>query len=248
MKPLVVLDIETTGTDKTGGDWIVQFAAIKVNRETNKMIDKLNLFIRPEAENYTMSISAFIKHRIHPDQLKDKPTFRQVANQIYDFIKGCDILTYNGVNFDLPFLMNEFAKVGIKFLPTDYVCYDSYKEEARRNGNKLSEAFKRYCGRSMEDAGLTAHDGFSDVKACYAVFRHQNETSEVQPENVLTDDNTLVMGEFNGNQEIMMNIGRYRDVPLKILKVTDPSYLTWMLSTNISEKTRDIINKIANED
>ena len=99
----------------------------------------------------------------------------------------------------------------------------------------------------MEDAGLTAHDGFSDVKACYAVFRHQNETSEVQPENVLTDDNTLVMGEFNGNQEIMMNIGRYRDVPLKILKVTDPSYLTWMLSTNISEKTRDIINKIANE-
>ena len=60
MKPLVVLDIETTGMDKTGGDWIVQFAAIKVNRETNKMIDKINLFIKPGAENYTMSISASI--------------------------------------------------------------------------------------------------------------------------------------------------------------------------------------------
>ena len=229
MKPLVVLDIETTGMDKTGGDWIVQFAAIKINRETNKMIDKINLFIKPEAENYTMSIGAYLKHRIHPDQLKDKPTFRQVAQQIYDFIGDCDILTYNGISFDMPFLMSEFAKVGIKFLPTDYVCYDAY------------------CGRTMEDAGLTAHDGFSDVKACYAVFRHQNETAEVKPEKLLTDDDQLVIGEFNGNDEILMNIGRYRTVPLKIVKATDPSYLTWLLSTNISSKTREIINKVINE-
>lgn len=247
MKPLVVLDIETTGMDKTGGDWIVQFAAIKVNRETNKMIDKINLFIKPEAENYIMSIGAYLKHRIHPDQLKDKPTFRQVAQQIYDFIDDCDILTYNGVSFDMPFLMSEFAKVGIKFLPTDYVCYDAYKEEVRRHGNKLTDAFERYCGRTMEDAGLTAHDGFSDVKACYAVFRHQNETAEVKPEKLLTDDDQLVIGEFNGNDEILMNIGRYRTVPLKIVKATDPSYLTWLLSTNISSKTREIINKVINE-
>lgn len=246
MRPLVVLDIETTGTNKDGTDWIVQFAAIKVDTDTNKMIDKLNLYIQPEG-SYTMSIGAYIKHGIHPDQLKDKPTFRQVAKQIYDFIGTCDILTYNGVSFDMTFLMNEFAKIGIKFLPSEHVCYDAYREETRRNGNKLTDSFTRYCGRTMEDAGLTAHDGFSDVKATYAVFRHQNETSVVQPEQLITDDDILVTGEFNGQQEILLNIGRYRTVPLKIVKVTDASYLTWLLGTNISQKTRDIINKVLNE-
>ena len=246
MKPLVVLDNETTGTNKDGSDWIVQFAAIKVDRDTNKMIDKLNLYIQPEGP-YVMSIGAYLKHNIHPDQLKDKPTFRQVAQQIYDFIGTCDILTYNGVSFDMTFLMNEFTKVGIKFFPSEHVCYDAYKEETRRNGNKLTDTFTRYCGRTMEEAGLTAHDGFSDVKATYAVFRHQNETSEVLPEQLITDDDILVNGEFNGQQEILLNIGRYKTVPLKIVKVTDTSYLTWLLSTNISQKTKDIINKVLNE-
>lgn len=246
MKPLVVLDIETTGTDKTN-DWIVQFAAIKVDREANKMIDKLNLYIRPNTDSYVMSIGAYIKHGIHPDTLVDKPTFKDVALSIYNFIDDCDILTYNGVSFDLPFLMNEFARAGIEFLPSKYTCYDAYKEESRRNGNKLAEAFKRYCGRTMDEAGLTAHDGFSDVKATYAVFRHQMETQEVLPEKLITDDNILVSGEFNGQETILMNIGRYRDVPLQIVKMTDRSYLTWLVSTNISKKTKEIINNVLNE-
>ena len=246
-KPLVVLDIETTGTDKNT-DYIIQFAAIKVDRDTHKMIDKINLLIRPDTTNYVMSIGAYIKHRIHPDTLKDKPTFKEVANQIYQFMEDSDILTYNGVSFDLPFLMNEFARAGVVFEPSKYVCFDSYKEETRRNGHRLEEVFTKYCNRTMEDAGLTAHDAFSDVKACYAVFRHQNEKAEVKPEYLITDDNILIEDDFNGNKEVILNIGRYRTVPLKLICKTDPSYITWLLSTNICKKTREIINNVINEE
>jgi DNA polymerase III subunit epsilon len=239
---LNVLDIETTGTNKTA-DWIVQFAAIKVDTEPNKIIDKINLLIRP-AESYVMGIGAYIKHHIHPDTLKDKPTFKEVAQQIYDFLNKDAILTYNGVSFDLPFLMNEFSRAGIPFKPSDYVCYDAFKEEQRRHSNKLEDAFTRYCGRTMEDAGLSAHDAFSDVKACYAVFRHQNETASVQPEELLTDDNMLTLQEFNGEKIPAFSFGRYKDVPISVVKQVDPSYITWILSTNICEKTRRLLTSV----
>ena len=241
-RPIVSLDIETTGTDKNK-DWIVQLAAIKIDTMHHKIIDSINILIRPDGD-YVMSIGAYLKHRIHPDMLKDKPTFKEVAKQIYDFIGNNDILTYNGISFDLPFLMNEFRRAGINFLPSTHVCYDSYKEETRRHGNKLSEAFERYCGRTMEQAGLTAHDAFSDVKACYAIYRHQNETQEVCPESICTDDNMIVMSNIDGNDVPVINFGRYRDVPVSMVKAVDPSYITWMLSSGVCEKTRKILTEI----
>lgn len=242
MKPLVSLDIETTGLDKNT-DRIIQFAAVKFDRENKKNLGELNLLIRPDDPQCIMSIGAFIKHGIHPDKLKDKPTFKEVAQQIYSFINGCDILTYNGVYFDLPFLMNEFKRAGIDFLPSEYKCYDAYKEECRRNGTHLVDSFKRYTGKTMEEAGLAAHDAMSDSKACLAVFYNQCKAAEVQPEQMLTDDDMLVMADFNGSSEVTVNFGRYKGVPLKILKVADPSYITWMLSTNISKKTRDLLKQ-----
>lgn len=102
MKPLVVFDIETTGLDKKK-DYIIQFAAIKYNLETNEKLGQINYFIQPSG-NYTMSIAALAIHRITPKFLSDKPFFADVALEIYDFMKDCDILTYNGLNFDAPFL------------------------------------------------------------------------------------------------------------------------------------------------
>lgn len=245
MKPIVALDIETTGTDKTN-DWIVQFAAIKVNRETNKIIDKINLYIKPASPSYKMGIGAYLKHGIHPDILADKPTFKEVAPQILAFISGCDLLTHNGNSFDLPFLMNEFARSGFKFSPSEFTTYDSYREEARRHSNKLTDAFTRYCGRTMEEAGLKAHDAFSDVKACYAVFRHQNETAEVKPEEIFVDDNALYEDEFNGSKEVFFSFGRYRDVPVKLIIQTDRSYINWFLNSGVCDKTKKIVYDLLN--
>lgn len=241
-KPLVVLDLETTGTKRSGEDWVIQFSAIKIDTEQNKIIDKINEYIRP-AGNYVMHINAYLAHRIHPEFLQDKPTFADLAQRIYDFLQGCDILTYNGVAFDLPFLTVEFKRVGIDFRATDFVCYDAYKTEARRNGNKLHACFERYCGRTMEEAGLQPHDGLSDVKATYAVFRHQNEIEPVEPEEVLTDDDMFVWGEYEGEKVILINTGKYKGCPIDILKTIDRQYLIWMQSTNICENSRKIIAK-----
>ena len=102
VKPLVIPDIESTGLNKET-DHIIQFAALKVDRTTGKLIDSINLYIRPIG-SYTITIQAYLRHHIKPEDLADKPTFPEVAQQIKDFFhyhvrnKHINILNTNDIH------------------------------------------------------------------------------------------------------------------------------------------------------
>lgn len=246
MKHLVIFDLETTGVDRIGPtDWVVQFSAIKVDRETNKMIGTINEYIRPDG-NYVMTIGAYLAHHIHPDFLQDKPTFKELAPKILEFINGCDLLTYNGVQFDIPFLQKEFRRAGIEWHPTDVTCYDSFVTECDRYGLKLEQVFHKYCGRTMEEAGLQPHDGLSDVKALYGIFRHQNDEAPVEPQKIITDDNYINYVDYEGEKVLALTFGKYKNIPLDIVCTCDRSYLVWVLGIGVCEKTQEIINDVLN--
>ena len=243
MKPLVSYDIETTGLDKTK-DQIIQFAAIKIDTQKHKILDSKNIFIKPVG-NYSISIQAFFKHGITPEFLKDKPHFKDVAQEIFDFFIGCDVLTYNGCSFDNLFLIAEFGRVGVVWDPTNFVNYDAFLTEKRRNGNTLEDSFKRYCGKTMSEAGLSAHNALSDVKATYAIFRHQNEIEPVEAEKILVADNTVALMEFKDNIEACFTLGKYKGIPVKYVNNIDPNYIQWVLSekSGFSTSTKNFIQK-----
>jgi DNA polymerase-3 subunit epsilon len=242
---IVVLDIETTGTDKQN-DRIIQLSCIKVDSKMHKVVDTLSTYIQPEG-SYTVGLGAYLKHGIKPDMLKDKPHLKDIAQDFLNFIKGCDLLTYNGLSFDLPFLMIEFKRCGIEFNPMSYRCIDAYKEELRRHPNNLEGTFERYCGKTMEQAGLKAHDALSDVKATYAVFRHQMQEGECKYEDMITEDDGIQMMDFNGNQEACFTFGKYRQVPIKIVCQVDPGYITWYLSKpDTVPSARSLLTQIFN--
>ena len=88
---IVVFDIETTGLDKSK-DFIIQFAGIKLDTNTNKIIAEKNFYIKP-AGQYNISLSAYYKHGISAKFLEDKPYFKDVANEIVEFFKDSAILT-----------------------------------------------------------------------------------------------------------------------------------------------------------
>ena len=244
MKPLVSYDLETTGLDKSK-DQIIQFAAIKIDTNKHKILDSKNIFIQPVGK-YSITIQAFFKHGIKPEFLKDKPYFKDVAQEIFDFFLGCDILTYNGCSFDNSFLMAEFERVGINWDPTNFVNYDAFLTEKRRNGNTLEDSFKRYCGKTMAEAGLSAHDALSDVKATYAIFRHQNEIAPVEAEKILVADNTVALIEFKDNLEPCFTLGKYKSIPVKYVNTIDPNYISWVISekSSFSTSTKNFIQKI----
>ena len=247
MKNLICFDLETTGLNKDI-DHIIQFSACKYNPETNKIIASKNLYIQPEGQ-YSISIQAWIKHGITSDFLKDKPFFKNVADEIISFFDSpdnYDILTYNGNSFDIPFLLTELNRIGkhIDFLK--YNVYDAYIEERKRNGINLPTTFQRYYGTTMEECGLTSHNALSDVKATIGIFKAQQKVKEYSPNNLLCEDNFLINSTFNNENKICFNFGKYASLPVEWVYKIDADYIKWCLldKTNFSSTTKDLIRKI----
>lgn len=107
----IILDTETTGfneSDKDNPDRMIEFAGLEM-RHRHLTGKNLQLYIHPQRD---IPEEAIAVHGITLDKLSDSPTFDQVAQQIFDFIKGAELIIHNA-QFDVRFLNAEFARVGL---------------------------------------------------------------------------------------------------------------------------------------
>ena len=58
------------------------------------------------------------------EMVKDQPSFERVAKSLFDLIGDSDFCTFNGNRFDIPMLMEEFARVGYELDMTNRNCID----------------------------------------------------------------------------------------------------------------------------
>ena len=237
---LVAFDLETTGTDKSK-DQIIQFSGIKFDYNNFEQVDSLDLKICPDGP-FAISIQAYMKHGVKPEDLMDKPHLADVADQIIEFIGDNDILTYNGTNFDIPFLICSLSKIGktINFL--NRKCYDVYAEEKRRNGMHLEDVFSRYTGKTMEEAGYEAHNALGDSMATVDIFKEQMKIKEFCPEKMISEDNVIVNSNFQGKEMPCFNIGKYKDLPVAYISKFDQGYLHWCIDkASFLDSTKNFI-------
>lgn len=240
---LVVFDLETTGLDRTK-DQIIQFSAQKIDITTHEVIDSINLYIQPTGD-YVISKGALMKHHISKEFLKDKPYLKDVAQQIVDFIADNDILTYNGLSFDIPFLKVELQKHGYDIDFMNRKCFDAFLEEKRRNGISLENTYLRYNGKTMAEDHLDAHDAMSDIKATYSIFLAQQEIEQYDEEKMYGEDNVITDQKFNESIEPCFCIGKYKGVPLKYIAENDKGYLRWCISDSCKfmDSTKNFIRQ-----
>ena len=165
-KPMVVFDLETTGLDLVK-DRIIQISYIKVYPNGNE--ERGDELINPERP-----IPQLITELtgISDDDVKDKPTFKELAQTIADKFTGCDFAGFNSNHFDVPLLAEEFLRAGIDFDFSKCRLIDAcniFRKMERRN---LAAAYKFYCGRKMEE-DFEAHRADQDTEATYRVLMGQ---------------------------------------------------------------------------
>lgn len=108
-KPLVIFDLETTGLDLVK-DRVIQISYIKVYPDGRE--ERGNEVINPE-----IPIPPFITQLtgISDADVKDKPTFKQLAQKLAEKFGGSDFAGFNSNSFDVPLLAEEFLRAGIDF-------------------------------------------------------------------------------------------------------------------------------------
>lgn len=104
----LIMDTETTGFEDQKGDRIVEIGIIELvgRRPTGQ---KLHVYINPDKQ---MDDEVIKVHGISNEFLADKPRFADIAQYVYDFMKGAEVIAHNAT-FDMRFLKMEFDKVGL---------------------------------------------------------------------------------------------------------------------------------------
>ena len=198
-KPLVIFDLETTGLDLVK-DRVIQISYIKVYPDGKE--ERGDELINPEKH-----IEPIITQLtgISDEDVKDKPTFKQLAQKLADKFAGSDFAGFNSNNFDIPLLAEEFLRAGIDFDFSKCKLIDAcsiFRKMERRN---LAAAYKFYCGRKMEE-DFEAHRADQDTEATYRVLMGQLDKyapgANEDPEKVLENDMQMLADFSKMNKNV----------------------------------------------
>lgn len=240
-RPLVFFDLETTGLD-VNVDRIVEIAIVKLFPDGER--DTFLTLVNPERP---IPSSATQVHGISNFDVMDKPTFQQIARDVYDIMKDCDLAGYNLTNYDLPILVNEFKRAGIDFSTENVNIVDVLTIFRLKERRDLSAAYRFYCQKELKDA----HSALQDTEATLEILLAQAEMYDDLPKTAeglhkfcnQKDDKFVDPDKkfYWENGEAYFNFGKYRGRPLRLVAQEAPDYLMWMLDQDFSKTTHDII-------
>lgn len=260
-RDLVFLDVETTGLNVIR-DRIVQLALVKLHKNGQPQTE-LSMLINP---GIPISEESMQIHGITPKDLANKPVFQQVAQKIWDFIGDSDIAGYNSNRFDVPMLMEEFARVGMEFDVSKRRLLDVQRIFYKMEPRTLKAAYRFYCGQELTDA----HDALADVKATIDVFKGQlqayegkdliDENGNVVEAPIKNDIPTLHaftndLNFLDATQKlrvqpdgvVVFNFGKYAGQPVREVFLKEKNYFHWMLEREFSSQVKQIIRQIMKE-
>jgi len=255
-RPIVFFDVETTGLN-IGKDKIIELALLKVNPDGSE--EEKVWRVNPEIP---ISKEAESVHGICNADLKDKPVFVEIADEILHFLENSDLAGYNSNKFDLPLLVEEFLRAGIDFDLRDKKCIDVQNIFHKMEPRNLSAAYRFYCQKELTDA----HQALADTRATFEVLKgqldkYEGKTHEDAKTGKITplENNVKMLSDFsrenrtvdfaghivfNEKDEEVFNFGKYKGTPVTKVFTIEPPYYDWMMKADFPLYTKKIITRI----
>ena len=242
--PIVFFDIESTGLN-VASDRIVEICAVKVMPNGDEEIKTRRI-------NPTIPISAEAQaaHGISNEDVKDCPTFREIAKSLAKWMEGCDFAGYNSIKFDIPLLAEEFLRAGVDFDFRKRHLVDVQNIFHKMEQRTLSAAYKFYCQKDLENA----HSAEADTLATYEILKGQLDR---YPDTLEND--VKMLAEFstktklvdyaggialNAEEVPVFNFGNHKGKPVEEVFTSEPSYYSWMMNGDFTLDTKKVITEI----
>ena len=241
--PIVFFDLETTGVNITS-DRIVEISYLKVFPNGNEVSRTMR--INPEMH---IPEQASEVHGIYDDDVKDCPTFKQVAKDVAHDFEGADIAGFNSNRFDVPLLAEEFLRAGVDLDMTRRKFIDVQVIFHKMEHRTLSAAVKFYCGKELEGA----HSADADTRATYEVLQAQLDRydelqndiawlSEFSSHTRNVDFAGRIVYDDKGVE--VFNFGKYKGIPVVEVLRRDPGYYSWIMQGDFSLNTKQVLTRI----
>ena len=243
-RPIAFIDLETTGVT-VSTDRIVEIAIVKISPDGTKVVKR-------KLVNPLMPIPAgsTAVHGISDEMVKEAPSFKQIANEVKQFLESCDLGGYNSNRFDIPMLIEEFLRAGIEFSIEGIKLVDVQKVFHMMEQRTLTAAYKFYCNKQLEDA----HTAEADATATWEVL-------EAQLEKYPNLGNTVAsIVKFTGEDQIVdfarrfviengvevFNFGKHKGKPVTQVLKEEPQYYDWMMKGDFALHTKQKLTEILN--
>lgn len=243
-RPIIFFDLETTGLD-IAKDRIVELCYLRVEPNGNEEARSMRLNPGMHIPEASSSV-----HGITDDDVRDCPTFADVAAQLATNFDGCDLAGFNSNRFDLPLLAEEFMRAGVNIDLSHCQAIDVQNIYHKLEKRTLAAAYKFYCGRDLENA----HSALADTRATYEVLQAQLDR---YPDALKNDVDFLAdfsrmnrnidfAGRFvadeHGNE--LVNFGKYKGRAVKDVLSKDPGYYGWIMQGDFTLNTKQVLTKL----
>ena len=244
-RPLAVFDIEATGTNPRA-DRIIELSVVKLMPPKGE--HQLHTFFMNPGIPIPPESTAI--HGITPEDVTGKPTFKDLAPDIYRVFEGCDIGGYNVIRFDIPMLIEEFLRASINFTMDGRRVVDAQRIYHKREPRDLKAALSFYCNELF----LEGHRAEADALATVRVLEGQLSRYSDLPKDLNELDKYCDLRDPSWvdrdgklrwmNGEITINFGKNKGRTVSELTRVDVNFLKWILKSDFASDTKDIIRKI----
>ena len=255
-RPLAFLDLETTGI-KVATDRIVEICILR--EQSDGTVKVITHRVNPEMP-IPPEVTAI--HGISDEDVKDAPTFRQLAPGLNHFLENCDLAGYNSNHFDIPLLVEEFLRVGLDFEMKGRRLIDVQNIYHKMEPRNLAAAYKFYCQHEL----VNAHSAEADTRATYQILKAQldryaevvtrdRKGNEIRPivndvkalsDFSYTNKSVDLVGHiiYNEKNQEIFNFGKHKGKPVSQVFRDEPSYYDWMMKSEFPLSTKKVITSL----
>ena len=243
-RPIVFIDLETTGIN-IAIDRIIEIAIIKILPDKTKVVK--HKLINPQMPIPPASTEI---HGITDDKVKNAPAFKEVANELKQFIDNADLSGYNSNRFDIPLLMEEFLRAGISLDMNNRRMLDVQTVFHMMEKRTLEAAYKFYCQKELIDA----HSAEADASATWEILeaqleRYGNLGNTVDTVLQFTGEEKYVdfAKRFVMDKDVeVFNFGKYKGRSVADVLKAEPQYYDWMMKGEFPLHTKQKLTEIFN--
>lgn len=263
-RPLVIFDLETTGTE-IGKDRIVEIALIKIHpdgtvlRKPEQRGRESRILVNPEMP---IPRAASEVHGIWDEDVKDAHTFGKIAPGLFRLLEGCDLGGFNSNRFDVPMLAEEFLRVGIDFGIEGRNLIDVQNIFHKMEQRTLRAGYLFYCGKTLQDA----HEAMPDAEATLEILLAQLDRYR---DHTVLDSRGVTVGPlpqnmedlsefcrqhrfadlagrfiYDDEEEVVFHFGQHKGRRVKDVLLENPGYYGWMMDADFPQYTKRVLRLV----